>query len=153
MLYLIKEAMESGIGFEQEEKSIDTPEVRALLRESANAGVVLLKNTAGILPLKGDIKKIAVIGPNAFEAVTSGGGSASLKSTYSVSPLQGVTAAATLIGAEVSYAIGARTHKWTPLLNNLLRLPGGKVEDTPRFRMDFYNVEYVFLCFLYIDAY
>jgi len=43
----------------------DTPEHRALAREVAVEGSVLLKNENGLLPLKKDIKTIAVIGPNA----------------------------------------------------------------------------------------
>ncbi|MDB5110732.1 MAG: hypothetical protein JWR67_1846 [Mucilaginibacter sp.] len=43
----------------------NTPEHRALAREVAVEGSVLLKNDNNLLPLKKDIKSIAVIGPNA----------------------------------------------------------------------------------------
>ena len=51
--------------------------------------MVLLKNE-GLLPLKKNIKKLAVIGPNAMEAQIIGGGSASLKPHYQVHPLEAV---------------------------------------------------------------
>ena len=43
----------------------ETPEQRALAREAAQKSIVLLKNENGLLPLAKDIKKLAVIGPNA----------------------------------------------------------------------------------------
>jgi Glycosyl hydrolase family 3 C-terminal domain/Glycosyl hydrolase family 3 N terminal domain/Fibronectin type III-like domain len=46
----------------------DTPEARALAREVAVEGQVLLKNDNGLLPLKKDVGTIAVIGPNADSA-------------------------------------------------------------------------------------
>ena len=48
----------------------DTPEHRALAREVAVQGSVLLKNKDKLLPLRKDLKTIAVIGPNADEAQT-----------------------------------------------------------------------------------
>jgi len=48
----------------------DTPEHRALAREVAVQGSVLLKNKNKLLPLRKDIKTVAVIGPNANEAQT-----------------------------------------------------------------------------------
>lgn len=116
VLELVKRAAQSGIPSNGPEKSVDTPEVRALLRKAAADGIVLLKNEKGLLPLSegANTKRIAVIGPNAKHAVISGGGSASLKPTYTVSPLEGITAAAKKIGAEVSYTVGATSHKYLP---------------------------------------
>lgn len=50
----------------------DTPEHRALAREAAREAIVLLKNEGNVLPLKKEIKSIAVIGPNA-DVVKLGG--------------------------------------------------------------------------------
>ena len=47
----------------------DPPEFRKLAYEAASQSIVLLKNS-GILPLKDDVKKIALVGPNA--ATTQG---------------------------------------------------------------------------------
>ncbi len=75
-------------------------------RKIAQEGIVLLKNTANVLPV--DLKhtnKIAVIGENAIKVMTVGGGSSSLKVKYEVSPLAGIQSR---VGdeAEVVYARG-----------------------------------------------
>lgn len=101
-----------------EEKSIDTPATRALLRESACSALVLLKNNASILPLvstKG--KTIAVIGSNAKIPVIGGGGSASLATTYTVSPLEGITTASKEFGATVKFEMGVASFRYLPLLD------------------------------------
>ena len=65
-----------------EEAEEDSPERRALAREIATSGTVLLQNS-GVLPLqpRGN-QRVAVIGPNAARLETGGGGSSS------VSPLR-----------------------------------------------------------------
>lgn len=140
VLRFVKEAMESGIPFEAEEESIDNEAVRLLLRESAASGVVLLKNERNLLPLHPKAgAKIAVVGPNSNLAVISGGGSASLRPTYTVSPLKAITEMADKFGATVAHAPGADTSRWSPLLTDYLRLPGGKLEDPPQVQIDFYD--------------
>jgi beta-glucosidase len=65
---------------------------RAVAREAARSGIVLLKNTANLLPLdKEKIKTIAVIGPNAYPAVVGGGGSSLTQPFNAVSPLEGIS--------------------------------------------------------------
>ncbi|KAJ6539657.1 glycoside hydrolase family 3 protein [Mycena capillaripes] len=125
ILELLKHAHESGIPFDAPEESIDTPELRRLLRTAAADAVVLLKNDKNILPLSSDLKKIAVIGPNAKLAMTSGGGSARLLSTYTVSPLEGISTVAKEIGAEIKYAVGAASHKYLPLLDPYIQQKAG----------------------------
>jgi len=49
---------------EEAARAFDTPEDRALALRAARESIVLLKND-GVLPLKKDLKSIAVIGPNA----------------------------------------------------------------------------------------
>jgi beta-glucosidase len=44
---------------------IDTPENKAIALDAARKSIVLLKNENNLLPLKKDIKTIAVLGPNA----------------------------------------------------------------------------------------
>jgi beta-glucosidase len=126
VLHYVKEAQLSGIPFEAIESSIDTPAVRTLLREAAGAGVVLLKNSAKVLPvaLKQGMK-IAVIGPNAKIAAYSGGGSASLLPTYKVTPLEAITKEAAKSDATVAYTVGADGSRFSPLLTDLLSLPAG----------------------------
>ena len=117
VLELVNRAIDSSIPFDGPEGSVDTPETRALLRKAAADSTVLLKNDKGLLPLSPETKSIAVIGPNAKHAVISGGGSASLRPTYTVSPLEGITAAAKKVGATVKYAAGANSHKYLPVVD------------------------------------
>ncbi|KDQ29545.1 glycoside hydrolase family 3 protein [Pleurotus ostreatus PC15] len=135
ILVLYKHALDSGVPFDAPEGSIDTPELRQLLRTAAADATVLLKNDKQILPLKTGIKKIAVIGPNAKRAMTSGGGSAQLRSTYAVTPFEGITAAANEIGAEVTYHIGTPSHNTLPLLDGSIRQGNGE----PGAYMQFWN--------------
>ena len=94
------------------EESNDSAEHRKLLRKAAAAGMVLLKNN-DLLPLKSDIKNLAIIGPNAKEAQIIGGGSASLKPHYQAHPLE---AFENKLGDQIniSYAKGCHTHKYLP---------------------------------------
>ncbi|KAF9485175.1 glycoside hydrolase family 3 protein [Pholiota conissans] len=135
VLKLVDRAKESGIPFSGPEGSVDTPELRQLLRAAAADSVVLLKNDKHILPLKNSYKKIAVIGPNAKVAITSGGGSAGLLPTYTVSPLQGIREAARAIGADVEYAIGTPSHKYLPGLQQYI----WQVDGQPGALMEFWN--------------
>ena len=94
------------------EESNDSAEHRKLLKKAAAAGMVLLKNN-DLLPLKSDIKNLAIIGPNAKEAQIIGGGSASLKPHYQAHPLE---AFKNKLGDQtnISYAKGCHTHKYLP---------------------------------------
>lgn len=83
-------------GFENpgipDERSVDDPQHRKLIRDVAGQGLVLLKNEDDILPLRREKvkgKKIALLGL-AKEALIHGGGSASLHSHYRISPWDGL---------------------------------------------------------------
>jgi beta-glucosidase len=83
---------------------------------AAREGIVLLKNDGGLLPLaKAKIKTIAVIGPDAYPAVPTGGGSAQARPFAAVSILQGISDA---LGsdAKVYYNRGLAT--WSQLANS-----------------------------------
>ena len=56
----------------------------------AEEGIVLLKNEDKILPLKKNVKTIAVIGYNADRKQSMGGGSSQVKAFYEVTPLEGL---------------------------------------------------------------
>jgi beta-glucosidase len=76
-------------------------------RAIAEAGIVLLKNAGGLLPLAtGDLRSIAVIGPDADNISAAGGGSALVPPAYGVSPLEGIRRRAG-DGVRVAYAPGA----------------------------------------------
>jgi len=79
---------------------------KKLALEIAGESIVLLKNEKNLLPLNlTDLKKIAVIGPNAAIARAGGGGSSEVNPYYSISPLEGIKK---LVGnkAEVIFAQG-----------------------------------------------
>jgi beta-glucosidase len=64
---------------------------KSLALEVAEKGIVLLKNDQSMLPLqKDDLKSIAIIGPNAANAISGGGGSSMVRPFYRVSPLDGI---------------------------------------------------------------
>ncbi|TFY72401.1 hypothetical protein EVG20_g640 [Dentipellis fragilis] len=108
------------------ERSRDSPELREFARHLASEGVVLLKNDNATLPLTSKrIKRIAVIGPNARGRVISGGGSAALKSTYVVTPWEGIVKTAPK-EVDVSYHVGCYAHKYLPTLENELKTSDGK---------------------------
>jgi beta-glucosidase len=72
----------------------------------AEEGTVLLKNSGNVLPLGSSDSSIAVIGADASTSpLTAGGGSAGVNSSGTVTPLQGITAAAPS-GVTVSYNAG-----------------------------------------------
>jgi beta-glucosidase len=97
------------------------------MRTAAADAVVLLKNDAKVLPLDPKkVKKIAIIGPNAKEAITSGGGSARLLSAYTVSPLEGIRNAVKDAGVEVTYTLGVKGFKLPPLLDPYIKTKDGK---------------------------
>jgi beta-glucosidase len=66
-------------------------EGREVTLEAARSGMVLLKNEGDVLPLdKGQIKSIAIIGPDAYPAEVGGGGSAEAKPFTPTSYLEGI---------------------------------------------------------------
>ena len=73
----------------------------------AEEGTVLLKNSGSVLPLTSSDKSIAVIGADASTSPqTDGGGSAGVNSSGTVTPLQGIQAAAPS-GTTVTYNNGS----------------------------------------------
>ncbi len=95
------------------------PESQQIAREVAEKSIVLLKNE-DILPVKADVKKIAVIGQNAVLKTQSGGMGAGVKALYEVTPLEGICKRAGK-NVEVTYAPGYKTiaFRWGPAPTNL----------------------------------
>ena len=95
--------------------SVDTPAAAQVARQAAAAGIVLLKNEGGVLPLTGGGKKIAVIGQPAgpgAEFFYNGQGSSHVPEAGFkpvVSPLQGMQTAALGNGDTVLFADGSVT--------------------------------------------
>ncbi len=62
---------------------------QTLARRLAEEAITLLKNENGILPVDPTrVRRVAIIGPNAAEAVIEGGGSSRVQPPYRVSPLE-----------------------------------------------------------------
>jgi beta-glucosidase len=128
------------------------PRARALLREAAAAGMVLLRNEGGLLPwddlgspgsrrsragvgaVPTGRRRIAVIGPNATLPRGQGGGSATVFPPHLVGPAAGLRAA---LGddVEVVTATGVRAEPWpAPLTSDNARDP---VSGEPGLRLRF----------------
>lgn len=122
ILELSNRAIDSGIPFDGPESPLDTPPTRAALRTAAAAAIVLLKNTEGLLPLRAEqhIASIALIGPGAKDPYYAGGGSAGLRPTYVVSPLDAITQRAGK-NVRVRWAAGLAQDASVALAGALLR--------------------------------
>jgi beta-glucosidase len=98
-----------------DERSVDLPEHRAVARRAATEAMVLLAND-GLLPLdRGGLRTVAVIGPNADRTEIMGGGSASLRAHYLVTPLEALTEALG-DGVTVVHEAGCDNRRSTPVL-------------------------------------
>lgn len=65
----------------------------AIARSIAEQGMVLLKNENGLLPLDNTkIRRLALIGSYALGAMTGGGGSSHVIPTYTIDPVDGISA-------------------------------------------------------------
>ncbi len=109
-----------------EETAVDDPAHRAVARRAATAAIVLLAND-GLLPLdRADLRTVAVIGPNADRSEIMGGGSASLRAHYRVTPLAALTDALG-DGVTVVHEPGCDNRRSTPLLGETgATAPGGQ---------------------------
>ncbi len=91
------------------------PESQKIALEVAEKSIVLLKNE-DILPIKPNVKRIAVIGQNAKLKTQSGGMGAGVKALYEITPLEGIIERAP-IGVQVTYAPGYKNfpgRRWGP---------------------------------------
>lgn len=97
----------------------DDPETKSLLLQAASAGIVMLKNEENALPLKPteNIRKLAVLGPNAKRVVAGGGGSAYIKAPYWTSVFDSLTDEFAPNGTDVVFAEGARINRYLPAMS------------------------------------
>jgi beta-glucosidase len=104
-------------------------------REVAVRGAVLVRNEGGLLPLDASaLGSVAVIGHNAEEARTQGGGSATVMPKYNVSPLEGLRKALP-DDVSVTYARGAKVAEGLqPFARKALHNP---VSGVPGMRLTF----------------
>lgn len=111
VLVLIERTDAVGRSADEPEESVDDPDERRLCREVAIAGTVLARNVGGALPLAGFLGTVAVIGPNAADTRTMGGGSSALQSL----PQRSVLAALRARLGAVLHEPGCLIDKHTPL--------------------------------------
>jgi len=116
-----------GLGADATEhpEAIDTPEHRALNREVARAGFVLLKNEGSALPIARErLRRVAVVGPRGA-LVDGGGGSAYVTATRKVTLVEALGAALGP-GVKVDFAPGEITPDGlTPIPASALTPPPG----------------------------
>jgi beta-glucosidase len=107
-----------------DEKELDSAEHRAHARKLANESMVLLKND-GLLPLKSEIKKIAVVGPLADQTRPLIGNYAG-QPTHIVSIIDGLKAE--FPNATITFVPGTQFLRTdgTPVPDTLLTTPDGK---------------------------
>ncbi|MET0289098.1 MAG: glycoside hydrolase family 3 C-terminal domain-containing protein [Pseudoxanthomonas sp.] len=97
---------------------VRTPAHKALARELAERGTVLLKNAAGVLPLAASMKSLAIIGDDAGENITATeryGGFVNYPGMQIVTPLDGLRHRAPK-GTRISHAPGTSGIKPLPLM-------------------------------------
>lgn len=120
------------------EQAVDKPEHRALARQAAAEGIVLLKNDGNILPLSTDkIRSLAIIGPNAKVARIMGGGSSHVNPHYAITPFEGIL---NKVGdaVEIGYEVGCTNHKLLPLINPAWLTPSG-VQAERGLTLEYFN--------------
>lgn len=109
------------------------------MRKVAANSIVLLRNEGGLLPLDpSSLKKVAIIGPNAHAVIPSGGGSASLRCAYVVTPFEGITSQLPE-GVEVAYhegCVGTLTFLFLVCYQTLRFSPLVRLQDAARSRQE-----------------
>lgn len=141
VLHFINNCLAAGIPSDQEELENTDPAAAKLLRKVGGESLVLLKNDDNILPLSAEKLKgneiIAVIGPNAKAERNSGGGSASLRARYTVTPLDGIVKKvqerAGKNAVVVEHSLGAYLDKTLPDIGSILVTEDGKPGMTAKF--------------------
>jgi beta-glucosidase len=108
---------------------LDQPAHRELARQVARESIVLLKNDHNTLPLRKDLRTIAVIGPNANQWRMLLGNYNGIPKDP-VTPLRGISDAVKPNGGRVVYALGSDLAEGFPVLatapSSVLRTPDGQ---------------------------
>ena len=92
---------------------VDSPAHRALARRAAEESLVLLKNSGAALPLRRDLKTIAVLGPNADQWLMQLGNYNGVPQ-HAVTPLEGIRKAVSP-NTRVLYAQGSELADGVPV--------------------------------------
>ncbi len=106
-----------------DQSAVNSPAHQHLAYKAACAGMVLLKNTGGILPLNAaKIHSIAVIGPGAKGMQFDSAGSPGVQPFYTIEPLAGIE---TRVGSGVTVRYAAGLSSGSPVPPSVLRSPLG----------------------------
>ena len=101
---------------------------RRTLSEAAAAGMVLLRNEGGLLPIDpSGLRRVAIIGPHATQPVYGGGGSAQVAVGKTVTPLDAIRRQLGT-GVEIVHEVGCLAASSIPALDSLPTRPSG--DDT-----------------------
>jgi len=114
----------------------DSREHRALSLRAAHESIVLLKNSNNALPVKKEVKRIAVIGPNADNYLTLLGNYNGTPSKY-VTPLQGIKNRARA-GIEVKYEAGCDVVDAGGIVNDLSS-DVASIKEEPGLKVEFFK--------------
>lgn len=121
------QAFDDPIWADPGERSVNSPQHAALIREAGAKGIVLLKNRHETLPLTAERlkgKKVAVLGYGK-DCLASGGGSASVKPHYRVTPWDALMEA--FDGFDVEFAFEKGMFPATNSLKYLLTTMKGRI--------------------------
>jgi beta-glucosidase len=142
VIQLLEKASRFADPRDDPERCEDTAEKRALLRQAAAAGIVMLKNDKGALPLRpttDNIRKLGIFGPNAVRVVAGGGGSSYIRAPYWTSVYDSVRSEFQGTKTEVVFAQGARVNRYLPVCQVATDPDTGKVGAA----VDWFNGEYM----------
>ncbi|WOT06358.1 glycoside hydrolase family 3 C-terminal domain-containing protein [Shewanella youngdeokensis] len=108
-------------------------------RKIAEEGIVLLKNSRQVLPLKqSEMKNILVLGPNLDKQHALGGGSSEVKSLYEVTPLQGLKSK---LGKSTNISVmRARSNQLTPISSDYIATRHWT--GTPSWNVSYFSDDY-----------
>ena len=117
-------------------ETLDSDANKEMALEATKKSMVLLKNENNALPLSKDLKKVAVIGPNANDVPVLLGNYNGFPSAP-VTPLQGIRAK--LPGAEVMYAMGCSHAESLPAYESV---PGNLLYSSEDLSSNGVNIEF-----------
>ncbi|SGZ50938.1 CIC11C00000000336 [Sungouiella intermedia] len=141
VLKFINNCLMAEIPDDFEETENTDPAASTLLRQIAGESLVLLKNEDNILPLSPENEVgnelIAVIGPNARAERNSGGGSASIRTRYTITPFEGILNKVKERAGDnaviIEHSLGAYLDKTMPDIGNILTRENGEKGFTIKF--------------------
>lgn len=116
LLRLLEKAGRFEDPSDHQEICLNTPEQSLKLRHAARSGILILKNENQALPLRPseNIKKVAIVGPNAKRVVAGGGGSAYIKAPYWTSVFDSLSTKFDNKKTTIVHAIGAKVNRYLP---------------------------------------